>query len=241
MNAGETAPSAGPDPLTLARAEMVEGETLVWADTSSAKGARRRVLPLSLLGGLFLLLALAWLAKAAIASFWLLILGLPFLLGAAALALLPWWWPSFSRHTVYGISDRRLLIIQNWPRRRVTSYGPEEIDVIERRENRDGSGDLIFRQEEHGKLRHHQDRRTKRRMSERPVGFYGVPDVRRLEKAVFALKQKRYLAGPQIPNADPSAGSAGLPPEEAGRRALSAGDETPAPPTAETSEQRESS
>lgn len=178
-------------PLSIARSEMVEGERLIWAETSLAGSARRRVLPISVLGWLFLVLTLAWLAKAAIASFWLLIMGLPFLLVAIALSLLPWWWPSVTRHTIYAISDQRLLIIQTWPRRRVTSYGPDDIDVVERQERKDGSGDLIFRREEHRKLRHHHDPQGKRRVGERAIGFFGVPDVRRLEEAVWALKQRR--------------------------------------------------
>lgn len=181
------------DPLALAEAELAEDETLVWADTALASAARRRVLPLSILGWLFLLLLFAWLAKAAIASFWLLIMGLPFTVAVVALAFLPWWWPKLTRHTVYAISDRRLLIIRNWPRRRVTSYGPEDIDVVERREQKDGSGDLIFRHEERQQLGHHQDAAGKRRMSQRPVGFFGVADVKRLEKAVWALKERRAL------------------------------------------------
>ena len=198
---------------------MADGERLIWADTTSPGSARRRALPVSLLGWLFLLLALAWMAKAATASFWLLLMGLPFLAAALALALLTWWWPRVTRHTVYAISDRRLLIIRNWPqiilnwpRRRVTSYGPDEIDVVERREHRDGTGDLVFRHEEHGKLRHHHDHRNKRRMRERPVGFFGVPDVKRLEAVVWALKERRYRASrddrapPALPDAaDPSA------------------------------------
>lgn len=187
-SAGGSDPSA---PLSIARSEMVEGERLIWAETSLAASARRRVLPVSLLGWLFLVLTLAWLAKAAIASFWLLVMGLPFLLAALALSLLPWWWPSVTRHTIYAISDRRLLIIQNWLRRRVTSYGPEDIDVVERQERKDGSGDLVFRREEHRRLRHHHDPQGKRRVGERAIGFFGVPDVRRLEEAVWALKQRR--------------------------------------------------
>ncbi|MEM7043357.1 MAG: hypothetical protein AAF543_11155, partial [Pseudomonadota bacterium] len=128
---------------------------------------------------------------------------------------LSWWWPRFTRHTVYAISDRRLLIIRNWLRRKVTSYGPDEIDVVERRESKDGSGDLVFRHEEHGKLRHHHDHRNKRRMSERPVGFFGVPDVKRLEAAVWALKERRHAppgghgGNPTLPE---NAAPPGLPP-----------------------------
>ncbi len=189
---GAVSGKAQPDPLTIAGAEMANGERLIWADSSSPAAARRRSLPIAVLGWLFLLLSLAWIWKAAVTSAWLLVMGLPFLALALALALLPWWWPAITRHTVYGISDRRLLIIRSWPKRRVTSYGPAEIDVVERRDHRDGSGDVIFRQEEHGKLRHHQDRSRKRRMSERPVGFYGVSEARRVEAAIWALKDKRH-------------------------------------------------
>ena len=41
-------------PLSIAKAEMALGERLIWAETSSAASARRRVLPISLLGWLFL-------------------------------------------------------------------------------------------------------------------------------------------------------------------------------------------
>lgn len=177
-------------PLEIAQAEMVSGEALVWAETSLPKNARRRSVPISLLGWIFLVLSFAWMTKAAPTSIWLLVMGLPFLLGGLGLALMPWWWPIYTRRTVYAISDRRLLIVRDLLKRRVTSYGPEDIDVVERRERRDGSGDIIFRREEIRKLKHHHDPQGKRRVGEREVGFFGVPEVRLVEEAVLALKQK---------------------------------------------------
>ncbi len=193
MMAKNASGGEAPNSLALAHAEMAEGETLLWADTPASSGARRRVLPLSLLGWLLLFLALVWMFKAAGASFALLGLGLPFLVCALVLALLPWWWPRFTRHTVYALSDRRLLIIQAWPRQRVTSYGPDDIDVVERRDYKDGTGDIVFRREEHQKPRHHNDQRTKRRVSDQPIGFFGVPDARRVEMAIWALKERRTV------------------------------------------------
>jgi hypothetical protein len=179
--------------LTLAEAEMADGETLIWADISAPGAARRRVLPLSLLGWLLLFLGLIWMVKAAGASVSLLILGAPFLLSALALALLPWIWPLITRHTVYALSDRRLLAIQAWPKRRVTSYGPDDIDVVERRDYKDGTGDVVFRREEQRKRGHPHDPHTNRRVSERPVGFFGIPEARRVETAIWALKERRAL------------------------------------------------
>lgn len=180
-----------PNPLDIAKAEMTPGEELLWAETSLPGNARRRIFPISLLGWVFLLLSLAWVSRAATASIGLLVLGIPFVFGGLALASAPWWWPNVTRRTVYAISDQRLLIIRDFSKRKVTSYGPEDIDVVERRERRDGSGDVIFRREETQKLKHHHDPHGKRRVGMREVGFFGVPDVRRVEEAIWALKQKR--------------------------------------------------
>lgn len=183
------------DPIETAKAEMVAGETLIWAETSLPRNARRRSLPISILGWIFLALSLVWINKAASASIGLLLMGLPFVMGGVGLALMPWWWPNFTKRTVYAISDQRLLIIRDLMKRKVTSYGANDIDVVERRERRDGSGDVIFRREEVRKLKHHHDPQGKRRIGEREVGFFGVPDVRRVEEAIFALKQKRHQPG----------------------------------------------
>ena len=180
-----------PNPLDIAKAEMTPGEKLLWAETSLPKNARRRIIPISLLGWIFLLLSLAWVNKAATASIGLFILGVPFVVGGLALASAPWWWPNVTRRTIYAISDQRLLLIRDFSKRRVASYGPEDIDVVERREHRDGSGDVIFRREETQKLKHHHDPHGKRRVGMREIGFFGVPEVRRVEEAIWALKQKR--------------------------------------------------
>ncbi len=81
----------------------------------------------------------------------------------------------------YAITDRRLMILTGHRTTQVTSYGPQDIECIERRMRSDGSGDLIFRYED---LPHrfNSGYRT-RRMSydPLPVGFFGIPDVRRVE------------------------------------------------------------
>ncbi len=163
---------------------------MIWAETALAKNLRWRMVPVSLLGWLLLLLSLVWINKAALASFGLLMLGLPFVVASLALATLPLWSPVFAKRTIYAISDRRLLTIRRLLGHRVSSYGPGEIDVVERRENRDGSGDLIFRREEVKRLRHHADPPRRKRVSEREIGFWGIPDVRQVEEAVWALKMR---------------------------------------------------
>lgn len=85
------------------------------------------------------------------------------------------------RWTVYAITDERLLIIQRSPRNRVFSYEPEQLGVLERHERTNGSGDIVFRQE------HHFHSRGQPYIHR--VGFFGIPDVRRIEGEIRKLKK----------------------------------------------------
>ena len=46
----------------------------------------------------------------------------------------------------YGITDRRLLVIEFGLKRRVTSWTPQQITSVERRDRAKGRGDVIFHQ-----------------------------------------------------------------------------------------------
>jgi len=81
----------------------------------------------------------------------------------------------------YAITDRRIMILTGRGTTQVTSYGPQDIECIERRMRSDGSGDLIFRYED--LPRRVSSGYSTRRMSydRLPVGFFGITDVRRVE------------------------------------------------------------
>jgi hypothetical protein len=180
--------AAPADPLATAGAEMAPGESLVWADRPMPRAAR--IWPTTLFGMLVFGFALFWTAQAWQEGGAIAIFGVPFLgIGAALLGAL-WWRPKRRRHTVYAISDQRLLIIHGWPTRVVQSFAPQDIGRLERRERADGSGDLIFR-EEHVPQATGRRPHGRRRWRTRRIGFFGIAEVRRVEAAVRILQQRK--------------------------------------------------
>lgn len=79
-----------------------------------------------------------------------------------------------ARATVYGITDRRVLIVKFGYGRRVQSFGKADISKIERTERANGSGNLAFAQESY------RDSDGDRRI--RDVRFLGIPEVRGVER-----------------------------------------------------------
>ncbi len=140
-----------PSPLSIAQGEMRSGERLIWADRPAPGRLALTVWPASLFGLPFAGFAAFWIfgameasagTKGAFSFFPL--FGLPFLLVGLGIVLTPLWAWMGAKKTVYAISSDRLVIING---RTVRSFEPDEIDDLERRENADGSGDVIFRRE----------------------------------------------------------------------------------------------
>ena len=50
--------------------------------------------------------------------------------------------------TFYGVTDRRLLVLEFGLRRRITSWTPQQITSVQRRDRGRGRGDVIFHQSE---------------------------------------------------------------------------------------------
>lgn len=189
--------AAPPDPLATARAEIAPRETLIWADRPMPRPLR--IWPMMLFGMLVFGFALFWTAQAWQAGGAIAIFGLPFLGIGAALLAAPWWGPKRARHTVYAISDQRLLIIRGWPARVVQSFAPQDFGRLERHEREDGSGDLVFL-EEHVPQVVGGRRYARRRRRRRRIGFFGIAEVRRVEAAVRALQRGEASATHERPS-----------------------------------------
>lgn len=127
--------SAADDPLAIARAALAPGEQLIWADRPDPRALARSRLPQFIRGvlglavivgflwlsfvpnwpeGLRGLLLLLFLAAATAYSLWL--------LAAPAVA------SRAASRTVYAVTDRRLLILEDWPRACLRSFVPAELD-----------------------------------------------------------------------------------------------------------------
>ena len=99
------------------------------------------------------------------------------------------------RSMVYAITDRRVLMID---KNSVQSYGEQDIQFIKRKMNRDGTGDIIFREESQSSTGYYGATVFANRTHVAPVGFYGVPDPHDVEALMletfrpetYARKQK---------------------------------------------------
>lgn len=178
-----------PSPLSIAEREMRAGERLIWADRPVAPARQMlAMLPVSLFGMVFAGFAAFWIIGAAsvtpdngVFSFFPLF-GIPFLLVGLGIMLLPVWAWMGAKKTVYAISSDRLVIIA---RGSVRSFEPQEIENLERRERPDGTGDIIFSRDD---VRTHSSRGSRTRV--RREGFFGIPEVRRVEDEIRRLKQR---------------------------------------------------
>lgn len=98
----------------------------------------------------------------------------PFVLIPMGMLLSPLWAYLHSRHTLYAVTNQRIVIFQSkWPRK-IQSFGKSDLTSVERRERPDGSGDLTFAQ----KLC--KDSEGSGRTQD--VKFLGIPEVKAVEK-----------------------------------------------------------
>ena len=89
-----------------------------------------------------------------------------------------------ARSTVYAITNRRALIISGTRSRSVDWFDPADLANLECKQRRDGSGDIIL----HRTITTAWRSRSSRRSDLMPaVGFFGVPEVRRVEEALGEL------------------------------------------------------
>jgi|SRR5579871_866193 hypothetical protein len=182
--------SRGNSAMSIAEPELRPGEHLVWADRPGLMAVARQDLPSSLMGVPFTAFAVFWLvqvmkidksANMAIGYFFPL-WGLMFVGIGLFLLLRPVISAGKARSTVYAITDQRLFIASGAWTRRVDSYGPEQIASLERTERANGFGDIVFRKEAQ-----QMSLRVGYRTSLKSIGFFGVPEVRKVEAAIQAL------------------------------------------------------
>lgn len=83
--------------------------------------------------------------------------------------------------TLYGITDRRVLIISGFPSRSTQSFSPDQMQFVNIRVHPNGTGDVIFRRDQHIRPR----RRNTIQMGDQTytveTGFFGVHNPREVE------------------------------------------------------------
>lgn len=120
------------------------------------------------------------------------VFGVPFLLIGLGIILAPLWAYLKALNTVYGVTDKRVLIITGTNSRAVKSYTPADIVSVEHRERPDGSGDVLIRTT--------PQMRTNNSSSQIAVGLnvglYGVANVKEVARYVMNLHTQQRPAAP---------------------------------------------
>lgn len=186
------------DPLEAARAALQPGEQLVWADRPDPQVLARSRLPqvirgllgvaviagflwLSFIpnwpGGLRGLLLSAFIAAATLYALWLL----------AA----PWMARAAAGRTVYAVTDRRLLVLEDWPFKRQSAFLPAELDDTLVAPAASGRGSVIFINRKLPWWRRSAGG------TYRIEAFYGIAEAQRVAERIEALRAPADATRPQ--------------------------------------------
>jgi hypothetical protein len=180
---------------SLVESELQSGERITWMEQPIAGRMARMTLPIVLFGIPWTAFALFWTAGAAwgtskmesgpglFSAFPL--FGLPFILIGFGMLSSPYWARRKARRSAYVLTDRRaILFTAGWRGSvMVRSFEPERLTDLRRKQQTDGSGDLVFAQD----IRRDSD-------GDRPstdVGFLAIREVKVVEELVRALTTQR--------------------------------------------------
>jgi hypothetical protein len=128
--------------------------------------------------------------------------GLIFLVVGVGMVLSPFWAAYRARGTVYVVTDRRAIIFDGGWSTHVRSFGPGDLESVERRQRGDGSGDIILAREHYYVQGHYSGSpgrgghyvpggwRT------REIGFFGIAQVKYVEQLLRGLAAARAEPAP---------------------------------------------
>lgn len=171
----------------LIQQELEAGEILLWAGAPNPKRHLWTNLPIVLFGIPWTAFSIFWVVMAFSMGghapneptgfrIFFPLFGVPFILIGLGLLSTPYWAYRNALNTAYAVTSKRLIILVNGKSRRVQSFLPADIGLLERSEKQDGSGDLIF------------SRKTSSDgdggRTTQSIGFMGIPDARRVEQIV---------------------------------------------------------
>jgi hypothetical protein len=139
------------DPLDAARALLAPGEQLVWADRPGTDALARAKLPQVIRGGLGLavIAGFLWLSfipnwPGGAGGLLLAVLLVVAVLYALRLLAAPLVARRAVPHTVYAVTDRRVVVSETWPFRRLASFTAAQLDDPQVMPGEGGHGTVVF-------------------------------------------------------------------------------------------------
>lgn len=188
-----------PDVERLFSDELQPGESVAWSAAPAPSRMSRKSLPLVLFGLPWTAFAVFWMFAASgfkLPDFsgpghFFPLFGLPFVLIGIGLLSSPFWMGRKARRTGYYVTNRRALLIEKQAFRgfKVRSFYPRELGKLERVQLADGSGDIILERI------YRAGAKGGNQVVE--VGFYGVPEVRSVERLLAQLAESAGAANPR--------------------------------------------
>jgi len=117
---------------------------------------------------------------------------------AVMLAVLSFWRVAArAKNTLYAITDRRALLISGSS---VQSYGERDIQFVERKMHRDGTGDVLFRREARSGMTYYGGSIFGSRLYPTEIGFLGIENPQAVETLMletFRPETGAYLEKPK--------------------------------------------
>jgi hypothetical protein len=184
-----------PDRLrTLVEAELESGETVSWYGRPIRRRFTVESLPAVAFGIPWTAFALFWTAGAAgfkVPNFpprqpfdFFPLFGVPFILIGFGMLCTPLWMARKAQQTVYVLTDRRAIIFDGAGRStNIRSFWPEKLGNLQRKQFRNGSGDLIFDRSLAG------NKASGERFTN--VGFLSIANVQEVERMTRRLAEAK--------------------------------------------------
>lgn len=167
-----------------------DGERLVWCGQPDPLRIATSGIPISLFAIPWTSFALFWVYAASGFQFppdfteggfaYFPLFGVPFVLIGIGMLFTPLYQYSKAFRTVYMVTDKTARIIILGRTKSVHTFSGADLDLLQRNERKDGSGDLIFRNE--------ISFTTKGNRKVKAIGFYGISHVRSVEQHLAKLR-----------------------------------------------------
>lgn len=173
------------------RNQLDRGEKLIWSSESIPSPFKGGSMFIAIFGCFFFLFSLFWIFSAmsigggAPGAFsFFPFFGIPFTLVGLGLMSAPAINYKSMKNTIYGITDKRCIIIKGFKNLKVQSYPLNSIGEISKLQRPDNSGDLIFIREVRTRYRD-----GRRRTYTNNIGFINIPDVTYAERSLKSALQ----------------------------------------------------
>jgi hypothetical protein len=172
----------------LVEREMARGESILWMSLPIPRFFNVSSLAIFLFAIPWTAFAVFWVAMAfsmtsksgeGMISLVFPLFGVPFILVGLGMLSVPYWNYRKMKRTLYVVTARRAITIEDGSTSVVCSYGPELLARTTRVEKSDGSGDLIFEEVGGGDYNF-----SRRRSGVQRRGFIGVGNVREAEAVI---------------------------------------------------------